>query len=234
MSYCVNCGVELEKSEKKCPLCGVDVINPAQPFDEKAPRPYPRRLDPITERINRRFVGAMITIALVFPALLCATINYSLDNRLTWSLYVMGALFTVWVMTVPYYWLRKRTLNRLFIPDVLALLLFLFLIAALQQDRSWYWPVAVPLILIPSALVYLNIYLTIHRVIRGFVIPAAVLISAGILVTAIELILKAHGGNMRLDWSLYALIPCLAIAMVLLVIARKQSIHDEIKRRLHL
>ena len=28
MSYCVNCGVELEKSEKACPLCGIEVKNP--------------------------------------------------------------------------------------------------------------------------------------------------------------------------------------------------------------
>ena len=28
MSYCVNCGVELEKSIRKCPLCNTPVINP--------------------------------------------------------------------------------------------------------------------------------------------------------------------------------------------------------------
>ena len=28
MSYCVNCGVKLAKSEKKCPLCNTPVINP--------------------------------------------------------------------------------------------------------------------------------------------------------------------------------------------------------------
>ena len=28
MSYCVNCGVKLKNSEKKCPLCNTKVINP--------------------------------------------------------------------------------------------------------------------------------------------------------------------------------------------------------------
>ena len=28
MSYCVNCGVELDPSLKKCPLCNTPVINP--------------------------------------------------------------------------------------------------------------------------------------------------------------------------------------------------------------
>ncbi len=44
MSYCVNCGVELDRSEKACPLCGVEVLNPRQPYDDQAPRPYPKRL----------------------------------------------------------------------------------------------------------------------------------------------------------------------------------------------
>ena len=44
MSYCVNCGVELESSEKCCPLCGLEVQNPRQPYDDRIVRPYPRRL----------------------------------------------------------------------------------------------------------------------------------------------------------------------------------------------
>ena len=28
MSYCVNCGVKLEESLTKCPLCNTPVINP--------------------------------------------------------------------------------------------------------------------------------------------------------------------------------------------------------------
>ena len=28
MSYCVNCGVELDNSAKKCALCATPVVNP--------------------------------------------------------------------------------------------------------------------------------------------------------------------------------------------------------------
>lgn len=28
MSYCVNCGVELDASASECPLCNTPVINP--------------------------------------------------------------------------------------------------------------------------------------------------------------------------------------------------------------
>ena len=30
MSYCVNCGVELDATAKKCALCDTPVYNPAQ------------------------------------------------------------------------------------------------------------------------------------------------------------------------------------------------------------
>ena len=37
MSYCVNCGVELQKSEPRCPLCGTEVINPNEIAEEERP-----------------------------------------------------------------------------------------------------------------------------------------------------------------------------------------------------
>ena len=36
MSYCVNCGVELNPAASCCPLCGTPVLNPRQKADETA------------------------------------------------------------------------------------------------------------------------------------------------------------------------------------------------------
>lgn len=235
MSYCVNCGVSLDKSEKRCPLCGVPVVNPKEPYDPKAIRPYPSRLDPITERINRRFIGSLISIALAFPAVLCAAINYSLDNKLSWSLYVIGALALAWAITAPNFFFRKRSLNRLFFPAFIALLLFLLMISALQGSLANYLPLFLPLAVLPSIFIYINLFLIIRRFIHGFVIPAVSLISVGLLVIGIEWIIEYNREAFsRPYWSLYVFIPCLGIAAVFLAIARKQAIHDEIRRRLHL
>jgi hypothetical protein len=234
MSYCVNCGVSLDKSEERCPLCGVPVINPKEPYNPKAIRPYPSRLDPITERINRRFIGSLISIALAFPAILCVAINYSLNNELSWSLYVMGALILTWAISAPVFFLRKRSLNRLFFPAFIALLLFLLMICALQGNRADYLPLFLPLAVLPSIFIYFNLFLVIRRLIHGFVIPAVSLISVGLIVIGIEWIIEYNqGGFSRPYWSLYVFIPCLGVAAVFLAIARKQAIHDEIKRRLH-
>ena len=200
MSYCVNCGVELSPSEKTCPLCSVEVVNPRQPYDEKAVRPYPRRLDPINARI-----------------------------------YAAGGLALVWVFAVPSFLIRKPGFSKLLLPDILALLLYLLMIAWLRGPSDWYLPLAMPLVLLAGGLVYVNGLLIGHRIIRGFFVPAVLLISLCFLVMGIELITRHYGqGIYKLNWSLFVMIPCLAAALACLAVARRQSIREEIKRRLHL
>ena len=104
MSYCVNCGVELEKSEKKCPLCGVEVINPAQPPEDKEPRQrhYPNRIEELSMNINKQFAAALLSVFMVFAAAICCVCNIIIDKSITWSQYVIGAIFFTWVVvTVP-------------------------------------------------------------------------------------------------------------------------------------
>lgn len=64
MSYCVNCGVELADSERRCPLCHTEVHNPRQPYDRKIPKPFPNRLDLFEPEDNRGFAAAITTLLL--------------------------------------------------------------------------------------------------------------------------------------------------------------------------
>lgn len=41
MSYCVNCGVELDSTAQACPLCHTPVFNPNELVDRKSPTPFP-------------------------------------------------------------------------------------------------------------------------------------------------------------------------------------------------
>lgn len=235
MSYCVNCGVELDPSEKLCPLCGVEVINPRQPYDEKAVRPYPTRLDPINERINRHFIAAILSICIAFPAVICVTINLIMNGKADWSLYVAGALAMVWVFVVPYYLFRKPSFGWMFLPDIVVILLYLLLIAGMGTDGGWYLTLAMPMTLLTCGLILLIGLLIEYRVLRDFFIPAAILAGIGLLTTGIELIIELYlWGKYLIDWSFFVLIPCLAIAAVFVTIARRQSIREEIRKRLHI
>ena len=52
MSYCVNCGVELNSNEKRCPLCSTPAINPNIDNKQMDFPPYPPRSEFIVERIQ--------------------------------------------------------------------------------------------------------------------------------------------------------------------------------------
>ena len=96
MSYCVNCGVELAPSEKRCPLCGVEVVNPAKPWTEPEALPYSDNAERI-RRIDRRYLAGLISLVLLIPAIVCMFCDI-LDGRLSWSLLVTGALLNVFVI----------------------------------------------------------------------------------------------------------------------------------------
>lgn len=235
MSYCVHCGVELETSERACPLCGTEVCNPRQPFDERARRPYPTQVDPITERINRQFIVAIISILMAFPTLLVLVIDLFYTTGLDWSLIVAGAVAMVWVFVCPGLLLRKPTFLKIAVPSLLAILGFLLLLNRFYFMADWYVHLALPIVLLSGVLTIANGELIARRILRGFVIPAAILGSIGLLVTGIEIVVSLYmNGYVHVQWSLFVLIPCLALAGIALSVARHRTIQDEIRKRLHL
>ena len=55
--YCVNCGVELDRSLRKCPLCNTPVWNPMENGQEKekaAVSPFPEEKEAV-EMIKRKY-----------------------------------------------------------------------------------------------------------------------------------------------------------------------------------
>jgi uncharacterized membrane protein YvbJ len=65
MSYCVNCGVELERSLKACPLCGVPVINPLEKEAPEAPPAFPTVRDELKKKDRTFWVGFFSLLYLV-------------------------------------------------------------------------------------------------------------------------------------------------------------------------
>ena len=89
MSYCVNCGVELDKTCKVCPLCNTKVINPKQPPDTAAPKPFPS-LEGHAEQVPRRDITILMTVILATTAVVCGLLNLFFFQFGSWSLYVIG------------------------------------------------------------------------------------------------------------------------------------------------
>ena len=96
MSYCVNCGVELDETASFCPLCHTPVYNPNQPVNEAAPKPFPteRKEVPPSSKLP---IAILISTVLASVAVCCGILNLFLKTQHTWSLYVIGAAIMLWI-----------------------------------------------------------------------------------------------------------------------------------------
>lgn len=70
--YCINCGVKLEDTESRCPLCGVTVYHPELTRQTAEPL-YPRHRYPAPEAASKAahiVVSTLMAIALLTRCLL--------------------------------------------------------------------------------------------------------------------------------------------------------------------
>ena len=73
MSYCVNCGVELDASAKICPLCNTPVINPkvleqaAKENYREPETPFPQEKGQV-EAVKRKELGVLVSTVVLATA----------------------------------------------------------------------------------------------------------------------------------------------------------------------
>ena len=131
MSYCVNCGVELDDTAAFCPLCHTPVHNPNQPVNQTAPKPFPteRKEVPPASKLQ---VAILLSTILASVAVCCGVLNVFLRTQRTWSLYVIGAALMIWIWTVPpLLHHRKDTFRLQLLADVLAIAVYVSLIGSI-------------------------------------------------------------------------------------------------------
>lgn len=138
MSYCVNCGVELDASAHACPLCGTPVVNPRCPVDETAQPPFPlarREVEPV----DRRSLGLLLTGMLASVAVCCCAINWlAFFPAVPWSLYVAGAAAVLWVWAALPLLARGWPVPVYLLADTAAAAGMLALVAALTNGWGWF------------------------------------------------------------------------------------------------
>lgn len=232
MSYCVNCGVELADSERVCPLCQTEVLNPAKPWTEPAVRPYPRQLEHI-DRIDRQFAAALLGLVLLIPVFVTLLCDLLTDGRVSWSAYVLGAIamVTVWVL-IP---LASRRYHQMLFLGLDGLSAAAFLGAVcLVGGGAWFWPLALPLTTAVTVLAMALVFLFRRPWGRDpLVRTALLLLSAGLLVMITEAAVDLFAaGRISFGWAPYVLIPCWILAAMAWLISRQKKLKEEIVKRL--
>lgn len=235
MSYCVNCGVELSESEKHCPLCGVETLNPRSPWKDPVYKPYPTEIDTMMNNVDRRYMANLMTIFLLIPMFVSLVTDLMYGEGLTWAGYVLGAgaMLFVWII-LPFYF--KRFKRMLFLGlDCLALMLYLLFIDFVMGKGLWFLPLGLPVSAAFAVLLLISEYL--FRRGNGQLIltrAAIILVDLSIFVVAVEVSTDIYvEGGINPSWSPFVVIPCLILAAATQIVERRKNLKEEIRKRMY-
>jgi hypothetical protein len=232
MSYCVNCGVELADSEKRCPLCQVEVMNPRAPWVEPTERPYPHHLDNLMRRIDRRYFATLAGLLLIIPCVITLLLDLILGGGITWSAYPMGAAALVFIFVfLPFYFKKYHTLAFLS-ADCAAVLLYLLFIERMNGGH-WFLRLGLPITTTASVCMILLALLFTKTGVSVLIKAGAILIAIGLFVVCAELFIDlAVYSAVKFTWSFYVLIPCVILGVMALVLEHRENMKERIRRRL--
>ncbi len=233
MSYCVNCGVELEASLKNCPLCHTPVINPNELNKQMPPSPYPTDKGQV-EVVKRKDLGILVTVVLTATGATCLLLNLLVFNAHLWSLVVIGSCLCLFVFSFPAIFYSKTPIYLSLLADGISVVVYLFLITFLTDSDIWFWQLGLPIVVILT--VYAEAFPLLSRFFPATVLSCAlyIFIEIPVFCVVLELLIRRIAGRpYLLTWSAVVLTVCVIIDFALITILAKKRLRNEVRRRLH-
>ncbi|MBQ7836408.1 MAG: zinc ribbon domain-containing protein [Clostridia bacterium] len=227
--YCINCGVKLEDTEKKCPLCGTVPFHP-EIVREEGERLYPENKYPrreVSPKLAHIIISTMYLIGLIIP-LLC---DLQINSRVTWSGYVVGALILSYVVMILPYWF-KRPNPVIFVPCGFAAAgLYLWYINY-AVNGDWFLSFAFPVV--GAAGVVVTAVVTLVKYVRRgklYIFGGASLL-LGVLMPVLELLVNITFARPRfVFWSLYPLTALVLLGAMLIFLAICRPARESMERK---
>lgn len=200
--YCVNCGVRLAKSARRCPVCQMPVVVPAGMEVTGTPL-YPRKSFPTQEKSGKALpvLMSLLCAMTALVVLLCDGAN----GVLSWCGYAIGGLLVVYVgFVLPSWFSRPNPV--IFTPCFFAAVVLYLLYINLAVGGTWFlsfaFPVAGGIGLVITALVTLLRYVRRGKL---FTVGGAFL-ALGALMPVTEVLMHITFARYRFSgWSLYPL-----------------------------
>lgn len=234
MSYCVNCGVKLESSLTKCPLCNTPVINPSELQKITAvSSPYPKERGQV-DVVKRKDLAILTAVVLIATSLCCLLLNLLVFSGSPWSLFIIGACLLLFVIVLPVMIYTKLPVYLSLLLDGAATGFYLYMIAFNTATDRWLWKLALPVVALVTILV--EIFALLLRIFPVSFLTTALyfFVEAAILCVSLELLIDHfRGAPLRLMWSAIILTVCSVISIALLTILSKQRLREAVRRRLH-
>lgn len=233
MSYCVNCGVELEASLKECPLCHTPVVNPKELGKELPPSPYPTDKGQV-EMVKRKDLGILVSVVLTATSATCLLLNLLVFDSSLWSLVVIGSCLCLFVFSFPAIFYSKTPIYLSLLADGVSVVIYLFLITFLTDSSTWFWQLGLPVVVMLTALA--ELFPLLSRFFSITILSGALCIFLEIPAFCVTLELLIRHILMldyHITWSAVVLTVCVIIDFALITILAKKRLRNEVRRRLH-
>lgn len=233
MSYCVNCGVELEPSLGKCPLCNTPVINPSRLEAVTKIPPYPRERGQV-DVVKKKDLAILTTIVLTATSLCCLLLNFFVFQGSLWSLFIVGACLLLFVLLIPVLLYTRLPIYISLLSDGIAVGFYLYMITFNTRSDRWFTELALPITVLATILV--EIFTLLIRSFPASYITTALYFFAesAVLCVGIELLINHYFElPLRLMWSAIVLAVCGVIVVALVTVLSRRRLRDAVRRRLY-
>lgn len=220
MSYCVNCGVELEQGVKQCALCGTKVINPNDFSIESDKQIHAFSENDYTpSETKKRFIAYVVSMFILIPNIVCSLANAVFFNSSFWSFYINATSILIWTVVVFPFFTKKIRPYLMWAFDTIAACayVFFFFVMGYETDKGWYYNIALPIIL-SSAILILIFMIWVRKKTRHWVLKVAHIVSdIAIESMVIGTVLDINCGYFRgIEVGLIVFISCLVIIAFLI------------------
>lgn len=233
MSYCVNCGVELDAAHTSCPLCNTPVLNPKQLALTQAVPPFPKEKGQV-EVVKRKDLAILLSVALLSTATTCGLLNLFIYTASLWSFAVIGACIVLWVFMVPLVIYTKLSIYASLLLDGIVVSVYLYMLTWITDGDGWFFHIALPITALVTLLAECMAFL-LRRFRASFLFTSTIsIVEIAILCIAIELTLTRYlYGAFSVSWSAIILTICSIITVTLVTILSKKRLRNAVRRRLH-
>ena len=158
MSYCVNCGVELDASAKECALCNTPVVNPKELEKmRKATPPFPREEGQV-EAVKRKDLGILVSVVAAATAIICGVLNVWVFRGSPWSLAVIGVCVIFWVIMIPAVIYTKQPVYLSLLYDGASVAAYLYMLTYLTAGQEWFWGLGLPIVILVTAMIEIFVF----------------------------------------------------------------------------
>ncbi len=234
MSYCVNCGVELETAARECPLCNTPVWNPReQETGKDADGSFPVKKGQV-ETVKRKDFGLLISMVLLATAVTCGVLNAFVFRENLWSLAVIGACGILWVMIIPAVIYAAQSVYVSLLYDGAAVAFYLFLLTFLTGDRNWFTGLGLPIVILLTVLSECFAF-CVRKLPKSFLTVSLYLFTAiGLICIGLEILIDRYVfGAFSPGWSAVVLTVCIILDIAIATLLSRKRLRNAVRRRLH-